>query len=780
MTGTTSIGALLKRYRQAAGLSQEALAAGAGVSVRAVSDIERGVHQTPRGATLDLLASALDLTPQRRAMLLAAAYPDAAPSARDDSAAPAAPPARAQSLPHTPAPLIGRERERAAAAQWLREASRRMLTLTGPGGVGKTRLALEIARDHLGDFPHGAVFVDLTALSDATQIPGALAYALGLADTPGEQPGERVTAHLRDLRLLLVLDNAERVTAAAPFLAGLLAQCPGLYILATSRVPLRLRAERAQPVEPLPPKDAETLFCELVLAMRPGWSYRQSDVVAICARLDYLPLAIELAAAQAAILPLPDLLERLNRRLSALRDGPRDLPDRQRTMEAALDWSYDPLTSDLQAAFRALGAFTSGWTLDAAGAILAPSDPILILAALVDASLVQVDMPPGGPARWRLLDITRDYALARLRAAGEEESLQRRLATYYARLAETALLLGPSGRAGGARLDLELPNVRAALEWAEQRDEAELGLRLAGFVRVWHSCGQLQEAVDWMERMLALDAHARARGEPTAPDAVRVVRLYGAARVLMGYGDPQRAEARLHEALFLASAVQDHAGLSEAFASLGDLARADDRLDLAMAAYTESHAHALLARDNYPTHRVLARLADLAQLRGDLDLAARHLEEALAQARAASSWESAMILTRLGRLARERQRYAQSRAYYQESLVIFGSFDESSFTAWALEGLAATLSAEGRHALATRLYAGAAALRQRANAPVPPAERDAIEADLARGRLALGEPRARAEWAAGAALAPDALIADARAHARGARRPLREGRTGGG
>ncbi len=774
MTGTTSVGALLKRYRQAAGLSQEALAAGAGVSVRAVSDIERGVHQTPRGATLDLLASALDLAPQRRAMLLAAAYPEADPSDQPDGAAPAP---RAERLPAPPAPLIGRERERAAAANWARGDGRRMLTLTGPGGAGKTRLALEIAHDQRRAFLDSVIFVDLATLSDAAQVPGALALALGLS---GEQSAERVTVHLRDLRLLLVLDNAERVTAAAPFLAGLLAQCPGLYMLATSRVPLRLRAERALPVEPLSPEDAETLFCELVLAVRPNWSYRQSDVAAICARLDHLPLAIELAAAQATIMPLSDLLERLDQRLNALRSGPRDLPDRQRTMEAALDWSYDPLTSDLQTAFRALGVFASGWTLDAAGAILAQSDPILTLAALVDASLVQVDMSPGGPARWRMLDITRDYALARLRATAEEEPLQRRLATYYARLAETAMQLGPGGLSGGARLDLELPNVRAALEWAEQRGEAELGLRLAGFARVWHSRGQLQEAADWLERMLALDARARARGEPTASPVVRVACLCGAARVLMSYGEPQRAEARLHEALFLASAIQDHAGLSEAFASLGDLARADDQLDLAMAAYIESYAHARLAPNKSPIHRVLARLADLARLRDDLDQAARYLEDALASARAASSWEAAMILVRLGRITSARQRYAQARAYYQESLAIFGSFDESSFTAWTLEGLAATLSAEGRHAPAARLYAGAAALRQRANAPVPPAERDAIEADLARGRLALGEPRARAEWAVGAALAPDALLAEARAHAGGARRPLREGRTGGG
>lgn len=778
MTDSASVGALVKRYRLAAGLSQEALAARAGVSARAVSDIERGVHQTPRGATLDLLAAALDLTPQRRAMLLAAAYPGAAPGNQSDhteSAAPAATVTPVHNLPFPPAPLIGREGERAVATQWVRDGDRRLLTLAGPGGVGKTRLALEIARDHLTSFPHGAIFVDLAPLDDPAQVPNALALALRLTDEAGRSPAERIAAHLRDQQLLLVLDNAERVIACAPFLAGLLAQCPGLFILATSRIPLRLRAERTLSIEPLPLAEAVTLFREFALSARPTWLYREDDVAAICARLDGLPLAIELAAAQARLAP-PLLLDRLSQRLSILRDGPSDLPDRQRTMEATLDWSYDLLTNEQQTAFRALGVFPSGWTLDAAAAILAPDataateETILPLAALVDASLVQVDILPAGPIRWRLLDITRDYALARLRAAGEEERLMRRSAAHFAQLAETALTLGPSGQGSGGRLDLELPNVRAALEWAERRREADLGLRLAGFARVWHAHGQMREAADWVERMLALDADARAAGFPSAPAAVRVTRLYGLARVLLGYGDLQRAEARLHEALHLASAIQDHAGLSEAFATLGDLARAEGRRDLAIAAYTESHAHARLAPDGYPTHRALARLADAAQLRSDLDQAARYLEEALTAARAYSStWESAMILTRLGHLAYERQQYEQACAYYQESLTIFSAFPDSAFTARSLEGLAAALSAEGRHAATTRLYAGAAAMRQRGASPAPPAERIALEATLARARRALGEPRYRAEWLAGAALSFDALLDEARTRASGRR-----------
>jgi tetratricopeptide (TPR) repeat protein len=504
--------------------------------------------------------------------------------------------------------------------------------------------------------------------------------------------------------------------------------------------------------------------------------YELSQVAAICARLDYLPLAIELAAAQTGALPPPMLLERLSQRLHVLRDGPRDLPDRQRTMEATLDWSYDLLTGERQAVFRALSVFASGWTLDAAIALRSPDtsptpeETILTLAALVDASLVQVDILPAAPIRWRLLDITREYALARLRATGEEEAYLRRAAEYLAHLGETALTLGPERRVDGARLDLELPNARLALEWAEQRREADIGLRLAGFARVWHACGQPREAVDWLDRMLALDAQARASGGLVAPPTTRVSRLYGLARAVLGCGDPQLAERRLHEAISLASSLQDHGGMAEAFATLGDIAQADSRLELAMAAYTESSAHARLAPDGYPMHRALAQLAELARLRGDMTQAEQRLEEALASARAGdSSWEIAIVTSQLGRIARVRNRYAKARAYYQESLSFFGAFEASAFTARSLEGLAATLTAEGRHAPSVRLYAGSAAIRQRCGSPAPAADRDAIEEALARARIALGEPLYRAEWSTGAALSSDALITEALAHASGER-----------
>ncbi|HEX9038906.1 MAG TPA: helix-turn-helix domain-containing protein [Ktedonobacterales bacterium] len=765
MTDTTSTaGALLKRYRLAAGLSQEALAGQAGVSVRAVSDIERGIHRAPRGATLLLLADALALTPERRALLLAAAHPGAAP----DDPPPVPPPStRAGRLPAPPGPLLGRARELDAASHWIGADSRRMLTLTGPGGAGKTRLALEIARIHSERFPGAPVFVDLAPLTDPAQVPSAITAALDLADLPDMTPGARVAAHLGAQRALFLLDNAERVAGAAPFLADLLARCPGLYLLVTSRVPLKLRAERVLLAGPLEPADAEALFRDLCHDASPAGDARQADITAICARVDYLPLAIELAAAQTAASPIALVRERLSARLEALGDGPRDLPARQRTMRATLDWSYELLPRASQAALRALSAFASGWTLDAARAAL-DADPFDALAALVEASLVTVDIVEGAPARWRLLDLTHEYAQAHLRAAGEEDAVMRRLAAYYAEQAQRIIMRGPEPSASLAQADL--PNARAALEWAERQRDAALGLRLAFFARVWHSCGQLREAASWIERMLALDATARAAGAPTAPASMRVMALCGRARISMGLGDPARAEAALHDALRLGSEIGDHVGLAEAYATLGDLARADSRLDVALQAYAESAAHARHAPASYPPHRALSRLADMEMLRSDPEQATRNLEDALSAARAcSSSWEVTMILLRLAGLARQLRRHAQARAYYQESLSALETYTESAFTAHALEGLALTLGAEGRHAAAVRLYSGAAAIRQRGDSPAPAAEAAAIEEALARARIALGEPRYRAERRAGATLAPAALLAEARLHASGTR-----------
>ncbi|HLJ81454.1 MAG TPA: helix-turn-helix domain-containing protein [Ktedonobacterales bacterium] len=762
MTERTSVGALLKRYRLAAGLSQEALAARAGLSARAVSDLERGLHRAPRSSTLDLLATALSLSSQQRAMLLAAAHPEL------EVAVETAPQTPARHLPLPPTSLIGRERELARAMDVLGSHQGRLLTLSGPSGVGKTRLALQIARDLDAAFADSVLFVDLAPTRDASLVPGRIAQALGLRERADVSPAEQVSAYLQDRQLLLVLDNFEHLLEAAPFVADLLAQCPRLAVLVTSRAPLRLRAEQTLPLAPLPVEDAMALFRERAQAVRPDGVFPEAEVAAICERLDCLPLAIELAAVRVGMLSLSQMLEHLTNRLMFLRGGARDLPARQQTMEDAIAWSYELLTEPQQRCFRALGVFVGGWTLDAARAVCAEEkevsrqEAILSMAALLDAGLIQAEIPTGGPTRFRMLELMREYALERLRVADEEDAYRRRHAIYYARLAEIVVAFGPGQHVAAAPLALESPNVRAALEWTEDRQEAELGLRLVGFCRLWHVGGQIGEAVRWQERMLALDLRVREQGEHAAPLPLRIRCLYGFARTLLGGGHMRRAKALATEALRLAQRIGDQSGMSNAFATLGLIAQANGSLDEAAAAFAEALPHAELADDGDIGTHALVHLAELARIEGDSERSGTLLEEALTRSRGAGAiWDIAIIATMLGQLALQNQHYVQARARFRESLTLFRTLGSPTYSAWCLESLAATLSAEDHHALALRLCAAAVTWRQQANTPLPPAEREAYERTIAAARAALGEQAFGAEWAAGAAHSQETAIAEA-------------------
>lgn len=764
MTHPTSLSAVLKRYRLATGLSQEGLAARAGLSARAISDIERGVHHAPHSSTLDCLATGLALSSQQRAVLLAAARPELAAAAE----APVVAVAVAQQLPLPPNALIGRERECAWALAQLRDGQARLLTVTGPSGVGKTRLGLHIARELAPAFADGAVYVALAPLREAARVPDVLAQALGLRAAAGSPLADQLCSWLRDKRLLLVLDNFEHLLEAAPFVADLLEQCPQLCALVTSRTPLRVRAEQTLPLAPLALEQAVALFRERARAVRPDGVYAVMDAATICLRVDCLPLAIELAAVQVRVLSLPQLSEQLAQRLPLLRGGARDLPARQRTMEDAIGWSYDLLTEPQQRCMRALGVFVGGWTLEAARAIgwaegdMAPHEVLLTIAALVDASLVQAEVPAGGAARFSMLELVREYALERQRAAGEAESCRRRHATYYARLAEAAMTLRPAAGSASGPLTLELPNARAALEWAEERQDAALGLRLAGFARLWHIRGQLDEAISWQERMLALDQRARAQSAPTAAPALRIQHLYGIARVLLGGGEMARAETFATEALHLAQQVGDESGISNACATLGLIAQASGKRDEAAAAFAESYAHARQSEQRGLRTTSLFHLAELARLQGDIARAGALLEEALECARAdGNTWDAAMVTVMLGQVAHQQRRYAHALARYREGLALLRPFGSPTYSAWCLEGVAATLCAEEHGAPAVRLCAAAAALREQAHTPLPPAERPAFQQSLATGRALLGEERFAAEWAAGAALTQEAAIAEA-------------------
>jgi len=741
----------------AAGLTQETLAARAQLSARTIADLERGINRLPRHETFELLMTALNVTSQQRTLFLAMARPEMTAAATRTPA-----PSR---LPLPPTALIGREQEMTRALTRLRSDGVRLLTLIGPAGIGKTRLGLQVARDLEAHFAQGVVFVSLAALRDVQLLPNMIALALGLHESLEEDISEHVTAFLREHHCLLALDNFEQIIEAAPFVANLLSTCPHLSVLVTSRVPLRLRAEQILPLAPLSIEDAVALFQDRATAIQPGRLYASQEVAAICERLDRLPLAIELAAIHVKTLSLPMLYKRLTERLAFLRDGARDLPARQQTMKDAIAWSYELLPPIQQQYFRSLGVFVGGWTAEAAEAVgfaedeKIPEEGMFVLAALLDASLIQVEILPEGLVRFGMLELIQDYALECLCAAGEEEQCRRRHATYYVRLAEIAEPEGPQRETREARLVQDITNVRTALQWAEERREVALGLRLARFSwHGWLSQNQMSEAERWLARLLALSWQSEEQGAAFA--GCRAEALYTFGQILLSRGKSRDAETVARDALDRAQKAEDHCAISSALAILGQIAQGSGNLDEAEAYFTESDAHARLGE--YPDLRgfTLRNLAEVARMQGDLARAMVLYEEARAVARSLGmTFGVALITTLLGHLACQQHDYALAKTRYRESLVVFHAFHSSTYIAWCLEGFAAALAGEGQYVQATRLCAAATAMREQAQTPLPPVERKAFEEVVAATRAALDEPTFGEECARGAKLTHNQTIA---------------------
>ncbi|HET8627553.1 MAG TPA: helix-turn-helix domain-containing protein, partial [Thermomicrobiales bacterium] len=433
-----SFGALLRRHRLAAGLTQEGLAERAGISARAVSDLERDGARVPYQSTVALLLAALELPPAPAAELRAAAHPGAR---ADDHPAPPL-----DTLPAPTTPLLGRDEAVAAVAALLYADGARLVTLTGPGGVGKTRLGVAVARHLAPAYPDGAWLVALAPLADPALVPAAIAGALRVPERGGEPLAATLRARLRRQRLLLVLDNCEHLLPGVGLAGDLLAACPGLAVLATSRSPLGLAGEHEYPVPPLAlpgPSErlplealrrypAVALFLARARAVAPDVVATDADlpaVAAICARLDGLPLAIELAAARARLLPPAALLARLEPRLALLTGGPRDAPARQRTLRRTLDWSHALLAVPERVLFARLAVFARGATLDAIAAVCAGDADSLDLLdgldALVRASLLHRAEEGGGEPRFAMLETIREYAAERLDESAQAEAVRR-------------------------------------------------------------------------------------------------------------------------------------------------------------------------------------------------------------------------------------------------------------------------------------------------------------------------------------------------------------------
>ncbi|HEU5097935.1 MAG TPA: tetratricopeptide repeat protein [Roseiflexaceae bacterium] len=705
MDANASFGNWLTRRRAALGLSRAELARRVSCATITLRKIEEDARRpSPELAAClarQLAIPAADCTTFVRVARGELRVAWLAPAEDPASAiAPAAPSSGPGNLPHPLTPLIGRESHVAAACVLLRRSDVRLLTLTGPPGIGKTRLSLQVAAELRDAFADGVYIVPLAPLRDPAQVLLAIAQALGVVDGPSIALRDRLSAALCDRQLLLVLDNVEHLLAAAPELAALLATCPGLTVLATSRAPLHVRGEQQFPVPPLQlplvDQDAASmarcasveLFVQRAQAVAPAFALSALNaraVAAICHRLDGLPLAIELAAARIKLFPPEALLTRLEERLALLTGGAADLPTRQQTLRGAIAWSYQLLSGPEQALFRRLGVFVGGCALEAVERICAlPGEGVGIIidgvSALVDQSLLQRNDGPDGLPRFTMLETIREYALEQLMEAGELERAYERHLAYYLERAEAAepQLQGAEQQTWLDRLEQDHGNLRAALTWAVDHD-AVGALRLGGALTdFWHMRSHLSEGRHWLERVLTV-ADAQANGNAaigespgSAPSiATRAKALHGAGTLAHSQEDDVRAEALYAASLTLAQA------------------------------YGDQRRVALLLND----------LGEMALLRGDTQRAMTLHQEALALARRLGDKRViAQLLNGIGTVARTAEDLEAATIYTEESLELFQGLDDRRGVAWALHSLGLVAQASGAYDRASELFTKALAL----------------------------------------------------------------------
>ena len=725
-------------------------------------------------------------------------------------------------LPVRLTPLVGRESELNDIVQAVTRA--RLLTLTGPGGTGKTRLALAAARSARESFPAGVCWVELAQIEDPGIVGQALASRLGVPDTPGQDPAEAVAEYVGDHQVLIVLDNCEHLAGATASLTeSLLAACPALTVLATSREALGVEGELNWQVPPLSlPKagpgsgltalalaasDAVKLFEQRAQLVRPSFKVTDENaaqVASICQRLDGLPLAIELAAARMRILSSAQLAERLDDVFALLVGGARSAPRRHQALRATLDWSHDMLDAEERVAFRRLAIFAGGFTIGAAervaaGGDLKPASMLELLTRLADKSLVRVEHARGD-SRYHLLVTIRDYARDRLAEAGESDAMRQAHLAYFTELVEAAAGRIEGDEAGGNgleleldRLDAELPNLRKAFESATESGDAGAALRIAGPLdRYAYLRGRYHEIRQWMD--VAVTSY------PDAPAGLRAKALLGSGRLALLQCDYAPAVRRLEAALRLYRELDDPRGIASALQVLGSVAREQGRYARAVELHAESLAVAEAAGDRWAVASAHSYLAFVSWLQRDFDRANAEASTALAMFRELGDVEgAAWSLISLGTVARyqgEAERAAalltESRALSEgigfregiawcceqlgllaavdgdpaaitllrHSLELHGELRDRWRMSSVLEDLAAIALVLGRALAAARLLGAAEALRETIGTVIAPCERPQHLQTAAAVRAALGEEAFAAAQRQGLLATMDELTAD--------------------
>ena len=715
------------------------------------------------------------------------------------------------SLPNQRTVFIGRDRELESVKELLLREDVRLVTLTGPGGIGKTRLGLQAAEEMAGHFSGGVYFVALAPVNDPSLIPSAINQALGARETKGQTPDQVLKEYLKDVApapVLLLLDNFEHLAAGATTVADLLTNVPGVKALVTSRAALRIYGEHEIPVPPLGLPDSKSaitakamteypavsLFIQRATALKPDFEVNEESmrtVAQICARLDGLPLAIELAAARVKLLSPSAMLARLETCLPLLTGGARDLPARHQTLRAAMDWGYQLLTVEEQKLFRRLSVFVGGCTLEAVEAVCNAKedlglDPLDGMASMVDKSLVQRVEQAQGEPRFIILRTLREYGMEQLTASKEDAITRRAHAAYCLVLAEE----GGSDGAGAERtewlnhVELEQDNFRAALEWLTHTGDAKWGLRLGAVLfRYWEMREHLTEGRDWLARLLKVKAAAartkeRARVLFAAGVLAGEQGDYGPARKLLtesleiarelddkwgaavslnalavnarDVGDVTTSLALFEESLALWRELGDRAAIARALSNLASVRKLRSEYPLARALYEESLITFRELGDQIGAAWSLNHQGDVARAQGDAAAAHSIYEESLSAFRdLGDQWGVASSLADLGNLACDQKDYAAAQSSYAESIRIFRELDHKRGIARLLECFAALAAARMKPERALRLAGAAAALRQTLGARLPPAEQAAIERNLQSARQMLANSAGAAAWTEG-------------------------------